>query len=242
MSLPLAFATTVDTIPRRIPYVRPVLDDVEAARRRWPGNGLRVGICWAGNPQYRSDEQRSMPLRAPVPLADVPGIAWFSLQMGPACGQMQSLREKFPLVDASSGARDLAETTGLVATLDLVISVDTSVAHLAGAMGRPLWVVLPYLADWRWMEEREDSPWYPTAKLFRQRTSGDWGEPVERMREELRKLVHGPAHASVQAASETRDRTAMDLPDFCPYTREGAHPAARDYARVTGCGTGMGPG
>src|ERR1700683_5629345 len=120
MSLPLAFATTVDTIPRQIPYVRPDAKEVAAARRRWPHNGLRVGICWAGNPQYRSDEQRSMPLRALLPLADVTGISWFSLQMGAACAQMRVVGEKFPLIDASSRSRDLAETAALVATLDLV--------------------------------------------------------------------------------------------------------------------------
>jgi tetratricopeptide (TPR) repeat protein len=240
MSLPLAFATTVDTIPRQIPYVRPDAKEVAAERRRWPHNGLRVGICWAGNPQYRSDEQRSMPLRTLLPLVDVPGIAWFSLQMGPACGQMPGLREKFPLVDASSGARDFTETAALVATLALVISVDTSVAHLAGAMGRPVWVVLPHSSDWRWMEEREDSPWYPTARLFRQRTSGDWGKPVERMQTELRRAVE--EKTSAHRASETRDRTAMRLPDFCPHAEHIPNHAVPDYERVTGCGTGMGPG
>jgi hypothetical protein len=164
---------------------------VRAARQRWTGTGLRVGIAWAGNPQYRSDEQRSMPLLALLPLAGVPGITWFSLQMGTACGQMRTVGERFPLIDASSTSRDLAETAALVATLDLVITVDTSVAHLAGAMGVPLWVVLPHLADWRWMEERADSPWYPGARLFRQPAPGDWASAVERMRGELERWISG---------------------------------------------------
>jgi tetratricopeptide (TPR) repeat protein len=191
MSLPLAFGTTVDTIPRRVPYVRADEEEVRAARQRWTGTGLRVGIAWAGNPQYRSDEQRSMPLLALLPLAGVPGITWFSLQMGTACGQMRTVGERFPLIDASSTSRDLAETAALVATLDLVITVDTSVAHLAGAMGVPLWVVLPHLADWRWMEERADSPWYPGARLFRQPAPGDWASAVERMRGELERWISG---------------------------------------------------
>ncbi len=159
--------------------------------------GLRVGLAWAGNPQYRSDEQRSMPLRALLPLADVPGISWFSLQMGPACRQMSGA--KLPLIDASFASRDMAETAALVATLDLVITVDTSIAHLAGAMGVPLWVVLPQLADWRWMDARDDCPWYPQARLFRQPTAGDWAAAVERVRCALEKLaserIGGDEHA-----------------------------------------------
>jgi len=191
MSLPLAFGSTVDTIPRRVPYVRADEEEVRAARQRWTGTGLRVGIAWAGNPQYRSDEQRSMPLLALLPLAGVPGITWLSLQMGTACGQMRTVGERFPLIDASSTSRDLAETAALVATLDLVITVDTAMAHLAGAMGVPLWVVLPHLADWRWMEERADSPWYPGARLFRQPAPGDWASAVERMRGELERWISG---------------------------------------------------
>jgi Tfp pilus assembly protein PilF len=213
MSLPLAFDTAVDSIPRNIPYIRAAADDVVEAWRRWPSAGLRVGICWAGNPRYRSDGQRSIPLGALLPLAGVPGVSWFSLQMGPACRQMTPLAAQFPVVDASSACSDLAETAALVMTLDLVISVDTSVAHLAGAMGKPLWLALPHLADWRWMEERATSPWYPSAWLFRQNTSGDWSQPVNRMLEELAKLA----------------------------LRPGQIPPVPQPI-VTGCGMGSGPG
>ena len=102
---------------------------------------------------------------------------------------MRALTSHFPLADASSASRDLAETAALVSTLDLVISVDTSIAHLAGAMGVPVWVVLSHLADWRWLEDRADSPWYPTARLFRQKIPGDWSLPVTRMRDELQALA-----------------------------------------------------
>jgi tetratricopeptide (TPR) repeat protein len=186
MSLPLAFGTAIDTIPLPIPYVQPEATETAEALHRWGGEGLRVGVVWAGNPQHRSDEQRSMPLRALLPLADVPGTHWISLQKGPACMQMGPLARQFPLQDASSACRDFAETAALAATLDLVISVDTSVAHLAGTMGLPVWVALPRLADWRWMDESEGCPWYPTARLFRQTADGDWTAPVQRIAHELR--------------------------------------------------------
>ena len=189
MSLPLAFGTEVETIPARVPYLEVDERAVEAAWRRWPGGGWRVGIAWAGNPKHGNDAQRSMSLRALLPVADVPGIRWFSLQAGAAARQLARLKGKFPAVDALAGLTDFAETAALAATLDLVISVDTSVAHLAGGMGIPTWVALSQMADWRWLEEREDSPWYPTARLFRQQRAGDWALVVERMRDELQKLT-----------------------------------------------------
>lgn len=189
MSLPLAFSGAVKTIPARFPYVRAADTEVETARLRWKGEGLRVGVAWAGNPEHRSDDCRSMPLRALLPLAEVPGIAWFSLQKGKAVQQMRGLAGEFPLVDVCSASHDFAETAALVATLDVVITVDTAMAHLAGAMGLPVWVVLPHLADWRWMDAREDSAWYPTARVFRQKTAGDWRAPVARIGDELVKLV-----------------------------------------------------
>ena len=189
MSLPLAFGTEVDSIPAKTPYIRADCEDAAAAWRRWPGAGLRVGIAWAGNPQHRSNEQRSMPLRSLLPLARIGGVSWFSLQVGPAAAETRTIPGDFALTDACSANRDMADTAALAATLDLVISVDTSVAHLAGAMGIPTWVMLPYLADWRWMDEREDSPWYPTARLFRQTVGGDWSGPVEATKRELRSEV-----------------------------------------------------
>jgi tetratricopeptide (TPR) repeat protein len=225
MSLPLAFGTTMDTIPLCIPYLRADAAETQAMRERWAGEGLRVGVAWAGNPQHRSDEQRSMPLRALLPLADVPGIQWVSLQKGPACAQMQALIGQFPLLDASSSCRDFAETAALAATLDLVLSVDTSLAHLAGAMGLPLWIALPRLADWRWMEEGEHCAWYPTAKLFRQTKDGDWTGPVQSMADELRILA-----TQHRGPNAERRVPVMDEPGLYA------------SARVTGCGVGMGPG
>jgi tetratricopeptide (TPR) repeat protein len=233
MSLPLVFGTSPETVPAQIPYVHADDAEAEAARQRWKGEELRVGIAWAGNPQQRSDDQRSMPQRALVPLAEVPGISWFSLQKGPAVQQMRGLPAQFPLVDASSASRDLGETAALMATLDVVISVDTSIAHLAGAMGVPVWVVLPRLADWRWMDEREDSPWYPTARLFRQKISGDWRAPVARMRDELQKLAAAPDPMRGDVAIGAGAKFAEE------WVQAGA---SSEAGYVTGCGAGIGPG
>jgi hypothetical protein len=174
-----------------------------------------------------------MPLRALLPLAKVQGISWFSLQKGVAVEQMRGLAAEFPVVDASSESRDFAETAALVATLDVVISVDTSIAHLAGAMGKPVWVVLPHLADWRWMDERGDSAWYPTARLFRQKLAGDWRAPVARMHDELRKLitVWGGIRGRVGSGAGAEFRGEWVGAGIAP---RGGY--------VTGCGAGMGPG
>lgn len=231
MSLPAAFATTMDTIPADIPYLRADAAEAEAARRRWGGDGLRVGLTWSGNPKFRGDRERSVTPRALLPLAEVEGISWFSLQMGAAVNPMRALAAEFPLADACSASRDFAETAAMMATLDLTISVDTAVTHLAGGMGVPVWVMLPHLADWRWMDNREDSAWYPTARLFRQRTAGEWAEPVARMREELKKIV--AERKGCAAIGRRRERGQARWEDA---NMPGA------LTRVTGCGAGMGPG
>jgi tetratricopeptide (TPR) repeat protein len=190
MSLPLAFDTTLETIPSATPYVHADASAIAAAWQQYPRRKeeLRVGLAWAGNPQYKSDEQRSTTLETLLPLAEVQGVTFFSLQFGPATAQIDLTRARFPIIDACSHHKDFAETAALAATLDLVLSVDTSVAHLAGAMGLPVWILLPHLADWRWLERRNDSPWYPTARLFRQPTPGDWKSLAENVRDELRRF------------------------------------------------------
>jgi hypothetical protein len=147
--------------------------------------GLRVGLAWAGNPKYKADRQRSMKLCTLMPLLRAAPVNWISLQKGEAVGQLADLPPDAPILDGSSRDRDLADTAALIATLDLVISTDTSIAHLAGAMGKPVWILLPHLADWRWMEDMETTPWYPTARLFRQKSPGDWAGVIERVLGEL---------------------------------------------------------
>jgi hypothetical protein len=163
--------------------------------------GFKVGIVWQGRPQLRGDSTRSFPLAQFAPLAAVPGVTLFSLQKGAGSEQLAALNkqkddEAFEVVDLASilDVDGLAYRDGAAAieSLDLVISPDTSAAHLAGALAAPVWVVLSTTADWRWMPKRVDSPWYPTARLFRQTSPGDWPEVFRRMAEELgRRLEAG---------------------------------------------------
>jgi ADP-heptose:LPS heptosyltransferase len=146
---------------------------------------LRIGLAWAGNPNYRADRERSTELKTFLPLLEIAGVLWVSLQKGDAAVQIAGLPPQTSLYDASSGDRDLADTAALVANLDLVISTDTVIAHLAGAVGKPLWLLLPWQSDWRWMQDRLDTPWYPQARIFRQSSAGDWEELVHRVKTSL---------------------------------------------------------
>ena len=187
MSLPAVFATTVETVPWAGAYLGADEELVREKRRQFGAlrgddrSRIRVGLAWAGNSKYKADAARSMRLKTLLPLLRAVDAHWISLQKGEAAEQLASLPEDVCVVDGSSGERDLAETAALVATFDLVITTDTCIAHLAGAMGKPVWILLPHLADWRWMEVSERTPWYPTARLFRQRVAGDWAEVLERV-------------------------------------------------------------
>jgi len=187
MSLPSVFGTTVETVPWQGAYIGAEPGAMAGKQDRFPsaGSGLRVGIAWAGNPHYKADGQRSIKLAALLPLLRTPGVTWVSLQKGAAAAQLADLPGDLPVLDGSSGDRDLAETAALLATLDLVITTDTCTAHLAGAMSKPVWILLPHLGDWRWMQQRDTTPWYPTARLLRQKTPGDWAGLVQRAAEEL---------------------------------------------------------
>ncbi|MGD0461134.1 MAG: tetratricopeptide repeat protein [Tepidisphaeraceae bacterium] len=175
-NLPLAFATTLDTIPVRMPYVTAPLDRALAWRERIgaAGGPLRIGLAWAGKPIHRNDRRRSMRLDQFSPLAELKSARFFSLQKGPAADQSAAPPPEIDFVDWTADLRDFAETAALIANLDLVICVDTSIAHLAGAMAKSVWLLLPFVPDWRWMLNRTDSPWYPTMRLFRQAEPGDW--------------------------------------------------------------------
>lgn len=192
MSLPLAFATELSTIPAKIPYVHPHPALVEKWRERLPGETLRVGVAFAGSPDQGLDRWRSIPLAQIAPLTNLEGTTFYSLQMGASAEQIKQLDPPARLVDLRDEQEDFSDTAAIVANLDLVISVDTSVAHLAGSMGKPVWILLHNAPDWRWLLEREDSPWYPTARLFRQSTHGNWQDVVTRLERELRKLLAAP--------------------------------------------------
>lgn len=181
MSLPLACGTGLDSIPAATPYLRvPASSAAAAARIPWPDSGLRVGLVWSSGP---TGPFRSMPLAMLEPLWDVEGIHFCSLQMGEAAAE--AARWPRPMTDLQEHMPDLADTGALMQQLDLVITVDTCTAHLAGALGLPAWVMLQFAADWRWMVDREDSPWYPTLRLFRQRRPADWRSVIEQVRRGL---------------------------------------------------------
>ena len=189
-SLPLAFATTLDTIPAAPSYL-PLPD--EARMRTWQArlgahDRLRVGLVWSGNPAHGNDRNRSVPLAVMAALLDV-DARFISLQKDPRPADQEVLRERGDLVDLTADLTDFSETAALIACVDLVITVDTSVAHLAGAMGRPTWILLPYTPDYRWLLDRDDSPWYPSVRLFRQTAACDYGEVLARVRTELQKRV-----------------------------------------------------
>ena len=171
LTLPLIFRTTLESIPRNVPYLKtdPSLTAKWAARLGALRPARTIGIAWAGNPRHANDRQRSIPPELLEPLVQVPGVRWVSLQK-PRPATLPNLN----LLDFTDELSDFADTAGLVSNLDLVISVDSAVAHLAGALGKPVSTLLPYIPDWRWMVDRTDSPWYPTMRIFRQPKFSDW--------------------------------------------------------------------
>ncbi len=189
-SLPLAFATTLDSIPAATPYLpAPDPAQVETWKARLgPHRTLRIGLVWSGNPTHKDDHNRSLPLRALGPLLGC-DARFVSLQKDPRPADQAFLREHPDIIDVSAHLTDFSATAALMACLDLVISVDTSVAHLAGALARPVWILLPYTPDYRWLLERDDSPWYPSARLFRQDASRTYTSAIERMRSELQAKI-----------------------------------------------------
>jgi Flp pilus assembly protein TadD len=189
LSLPRQFATRLKNIPCQIPYLHAEPELVERWSRRLEPyrSQLKVGLVWAGRQVHMSDGDRSIKLAQLAPLASVGLDAFFSLQKGSPAGQ--SPPDGMNLIDWTGDLEDFAGTAALIANLDLVITVDTAVAHLAGAMGKPVWVLLLCVSDWRWLLDREDSPWYPTMRLFRQPAIGDWESPIRAVAEALRDQV-----------------------------------------------------
>jgi tetratricopeptide (TPR) repeat protein len=184
LSLPLALEIDLATIPREVPYLRADYARVTAWRARVAGDGLKVGLVWSGNPKHERDAYRSAPLRVLAPLLELEGIRWYSLQKEPRPEDRATLRE-VRIVDVAPELDDFRDTAAAIEALDLVVTVDTAVAHLAGALGKPVWVLLPEACDFRWLRDREDSPWYPTMRLFRQSCLGEWDDVVQRVRSAL---------------------------------------------------------
>lgn len=178
LSLPMVFDTTAETIPGRTPYLAAPVD----RRGQWQSpvtasGSVKVGLCWAG--KGYPDPLRSCPVELLAPLEEIEAVEWYSLQVG------WERPLPLPMINLTGHIRDFADTAALIAQLDLVITVDTAVAHLAGALGKPVWVMLPHAPDWRWMLGREDSPWYPTMRLLRQSRPGFWGDVVHQAAQQL---------------------------------------------------------
>lgn len=193
-SLPRIFGTTLENVPTNIPYLAADERLVERWRQELaPQRGFKVGIAWQGSAKYRWDAKRSIRLEQFEPLARIPGVQLYSLQKGLGSEQVGRVASRFAIVDL--GGR-LDETTGpfldtaaVMKNLDLVISSDTSIPHLAGALGVPVWLATPFVPDWRWLLDRDDSPWYPSMRLFRQPVGGDWESVFQRMAAELERLA-----------------------------------------------------
>lgn len=185
LSLPRWLEVTLDALPGPMPYLHadPARSDVW--RDRLAGySGRRIGLVWGGNPKHKNDRNRSCPLAVFKPLLELPGISWFSLQKGEPARQLADI-EPGKIVDLGAEFQDFADTAAALEALDLLITVDTSVAHVAGALGRPAWVMIPRAPDWRWLLDREDSPWYPSLRLFRQEGVSGWHGVRDRIAEAL---------------------------------------------------------
>lgn len=201
-SLPRAFKTRVDAIPAAIPYLQADPARVETWAGRLGRHGFKVGLAWQGNPDPSIDIARSAPLSSYAPLAAIEGVRLISLQKGFGTKQIESAGFAVETLgdDFDAGPSAFVDSAAVMATLDLVVTIDTSIAHLAGALGRPVWVALKQCPEWRWMLGRDDSPWYPTMRLFRQSAAGDWEGVFARMAEELNALAAKcacPASASL---------------------------------------------
>ena len=191
LSLPLAFGTRLETIPAKMPYLYASSQIVKnwAARlgsKRCP----RIGLAWSGNSSHKSDSNRSIGLQSLLPLLDI-DAAFVSLQKDVRSDDLSVLKEQKDILHFGEALKDVSHTAALISNLDLVISVDTSLAHLAGAIGKPVWVLLPFIPDWRWLLDREDSPWYSAARLFRQSERGDWGSVFGKLERELKLQLNG---------------------------------------------------
>jgi tetratricopeptide (TPR) repeat protein/ADP-heptose:LPS heptosyltransferase len=203
MSLPLVFKTRIDSIPSSSAY----LQVSKSKKKQWrtelgAKRGLRIGLVWSGSASHKRDHSRSMTLASLLPLL-LQGVEFISLQKEVREDDTALLKAHPEIRDWGDRLQDFADTAALCSLMDVVISVDTSVAHLAGALGRPVWIMLPWMPDWRWLLERSDSPWYPSARLFRQSSRGNWSGVIERVRDQLLRL-----------ATSTSSKSALPIPSM----------------------------
>jgi ADP-heptose:LPS heptosyltransferase len=193
LSLPGILGTTLASVPAEVPYLLADPQRIDHWRGVLAGwAGFKIGIAWQGSRLYRRDAQRSIPLECFAPVAEMPGVQLISLQKGDGTEQIASLAGQMAIVELGpqlDEAGAFVDTAAVMKNLDLVITSDTAIAHLAGGLGVPVWVALPWLPDWRWLLEREDSPWYPTMRLFRQPALDDWPAVIGRVAGQLRQGI-----------------------------------------------------
>jgi tetratricopeptide (TPR) repeat protein len=213
MSLPRLFKTRLETIPADTPYLRVPADAAQRSQNRLATmQGIRIGVVWAGNPEHVNDTRRSLDLELLTQLFATPETSFVSLQHGPRAADLKKLKRKAAIEDLGSQFADFSDTAAAIGALDLVITVDTSVAHVAGGLGKPVWLLLPWVSDWRWMLHREDNPWYPTMRLFRQKRGEAWDDVVARLTTELTAILRG------------------DMTPLTPFRAEGERRAAEAAA------------
>ena len=191
LSLPRALYPTDSDIPNRCPYLSPPTeaDSELTSDIDWNESEFKVGIVWAGNPRHANDHNRSCPLKYFTGLMGIPGISFYSLQKGPRSTEVKDMAINYQIHDLSNRLQSFTDTAVVMQNLDLVISVDTAVAHLAGALAVPTWLLLPFNSDWRWFLDRSDSPWYPSMRIFRQTKPGDWDSLFEQVSLSLKQLI-----------------------------------------------------
>lgn len=182
LSVPALVGTRLESIPARVPYVR------TTSPRQRP-NRPTIGVVWAGSPKHENDRNRSLALARLMPMLETPGITFVSLQVGPQRGEIDTLGAQGLLLDWGVRIKDFADTAARLAEIDLLISVDTAPAHLMGALGKPVWTLIPYAPDWRWMLGRDGTPWYPTMRLYRQPSPGDWDSVIARLATDLQRSL-----------------------------------------------------
>src|SRR5215470_1217401 len=189
LNLPRYFRTNLDAIPADIPYLQAPQGVTAPVVHRPSGTKLAIGIVWAGKPSHNNDKNRSTTLDRFLCLADLPGVALYSLQKGLRTADIQTLGAQALVTDIGSRLTDFAETAALLPQLDLIVAVDTAVVHLAGALGIPAFVLIPYTPDWRWLRGRDDTPWYPSLRLFRQPKPREWDSVFDRIRSAVEAML-----------------------------------------------------
>jgi tetratricopeptide (TPR) repeat protein/GT2 family glycosyltransferase len=213
MDLPYIFATNLETIPAEVPYINCCPLKAKHWKKKLTGPDFKIGIVWAGSPSHGNDHNRSCKIKYFASLSKIDGVRLYRLQKNETAEQVAVLADETMITNLGAEFKDFTDTAGVIENLDLIISVDTSVLHLAGAMGKPVWALLPFAPEWRWMLNRQDNPWYPTMKLFRQKKWGQWESVFQEVAEEL-KII---AKKHVIESNSLNHKRETIIPAIIPY-------------------------